>query len=86
MNIYIFLPYSWSHCGGMCAVIAEDIRIAIDLLHTHFLKEDEEYNGVITTDHHDSRLMKDHWDQWLLSYAYPIGATEREVIVNYNHA
>lgn len=86
MNIYIFLPYKWSFCGGMAVVIAEDIKLAITLLWVYFQEEDKDYDGVITADPEDSRIKEDHWDQWLLEDSYPITATERKVIVNSNDA
>ncbi len=90
MNIYIFLPHNWSFCRGMCIAVAENIDTAISLLHNHFREEDDEgiFEGVITDNPEDSRLKKDHWDQWLLKESLPIAEAENRnyVIVSYNES
>ncbi len=90
MNIYIFLPYNWSYCGGMSAVTAETFEEAKDMLTEYFEEESKKYSrkydGVITRTTEDPRLHKDCSDQWLLERVYPLSApVQKEVIVNFNY-
>ena len=89
-NMFIFEPYSWSHCGGAIVVIADTFKEAAILAKENCTtdydrKNGEEYDGVFSSE--TSGLKEDESGQWVLTKKFEVvdNKKHRVVVNNWNY-
>lgn len=99
MKLFIFEPYSWSYCGGVIGIIAEDFKSAVNLIVTKAEEEAKERNKILpqakAKPHYKHKYFaetadnfrKDHGNQWLLTESFDVPDAEARIVFdNWNYA